>query len=804
MPMGTSYDYQIMESEGYHSSGSSNITVSECTSCATTAPTATTSYDYEVGATATQLTATGTALKWYTVETGGTASGTAPTPSTTAAGTTKYYVSQTLNGCEGPRTEITVKVSIRYKIYKVSTPIVVDGTPEAAWTNASVLSAAATKLLTGTVSNSADLSGNFKALWDDTYLYVLADVSDDIKVNESANVYDDDAVEVYVDINNNKATTYGANDVQYSFGWNDGTTIVTLPTGRSTTGITYAAVARTGGYVVETRIPWSTLQGTPTIGQLVGMDFMINDDDDNSTRDGKLSWNASTDNAWENPSLFGTAVLQGALPCTTPAAPSVVTPITYCQNATSAALTATGTSLLWYTASSGGTGSATAPTPSTSTAGTINYFVTQNVGGCESSRSQIAVTVNALPSAPSVSSPVTYCQNATATALTASGNALKWYTVLTGGTALGSAPSPSTGSTGTTNYYVSQTTNSCEGPRATIAVTVNGLPSAPTVSSPVTYCQNATATALTATGTTLKWYTVLTGGTALGSVPTPATGSAGTTNYFVSQTISGCEGPRATIAVTVNSLPSAPSVTSPVTYCQNATATALTATGTALKWYTGSTGGTGSATAPTPSTTAVGTTNNFVSQTLNGCESERATLAVTVNASPAAPTVSSPVSYCQNATATALTATGTSLSWYTGTTGGTGSATAPTPVTTSTGTTNHYVSQTISGCESARSTIAVTVNALPAAPLVSSPVAYCQNATANALTATGTALKWYTGSTGGTGSATAPTPSTSTIGTINYYVSQTTNSCEGARATIAVTINSAATASISTGGSTKF
>jgi hypothetical protein len=99
----------------------------------------------------------------------------------------------------------------------------------------------------GVVTNSADLSGNFKALWDNTYLYVLADITDDKLVNDSPNIYDDDGVEVYVDINNDKATTYGSNDVQYSFGWNDGTTVNSLPSGRSVTGITYAAVARTGG-----------------------------------------------------------------------------------------------------------------------------------------------------------------------------------------------------------------------------------------------------------------------------------------------------------------------------------------------------------------------------------------------------------------------------------------------------------------------------------------------------------------------------------------------------------------------------
>jgi hypothetical protein len=141
--------------------------------CATPAPTVpAATVNYELGATATQLSATGTALKWYT-GTSTTSSSTAPKPSTSTAGSTTYYVTQTLNGCEGERTSIVVNVINNFKIYSVNNAPVIDGTIDAIWTDASVLPASVSKLLTGTVSNTADLSGNFKALWDNTYLYVL-------------------------------------------------------------------------------------------------------------------------------------------------------------------------------------------------------------------------------------------------------------------------------------------------------------------------------------------------------------------------------------------------------------------------------------------------------------------------------------------------------------------------------------------------------------------------------------------------------------------------------------------------------
>ncbi|HBX53305.1 MAG TPA: hypothetical protein DEH02_19775 [Bacteroidales bacterium] len=161
------------------------------------------------------------------------------------------------------------------------------------------------------------------------------------------------------------------------------------------------------------------------------------------------------------------------------------------------------------------------------------------------------------------------------------------------------------------------------------------------------------------------------------------------------------------------------------------------------------------------------------------------------------PTATTPVTYCQGVTATALTATGSNLLWYTVPTGGTGSATAPIPTTTTPGTTSYYVSQTVNSTESDRTQIDVIINATPSAPTVTSPVAYCVNSTANALTATGSNLLWYTTSTGGTGSATAPTPVTSAIGATSYFVSQTINTCESARGEIVVNIVAPPTASIS-------
>ncbi|HEU4472459.1 MAG TPA: gliding motility-associated C-terminal domain-containing protein [Flavisolibacter sp.] len=471
-----------------------------------------------------------------------------------------------------------------------------------------------------------------------------------------------------------------------------------------------------------------------------------------------------------------------------PAAPAV-TALSYCAGETVPALNATGTNLLWYSAAAGGSGSSTAPLPSTAAPGTFNYYVSQtNANACESPRAALAVTIKALPAVPVVSNQ-TYCQSAPPAALTATGSNLSWYTVPAGGTASTSAPTPSTASAGSTSYYVSQTSDGCESPRAAINVLVHPQPAAPLVSS-VSYCLNAAPNSLTAQGTDLRWYTSLGSGPASLTAPTPSTATAGTTDYYVSQvSTDGCEGPKALINVEVFALPAAP-VTLPLTYCEGSPAQSLTAQGSGLLWYGSASGGPGDVTAPIPSTASIGVNTFYVSQTdANSCESQRATLQVTVNPRPPLPLVSA-VSYCQGTGAAALTAAGSGLLWYDAASGGMASSTAPVPSTAVAGSTNYWVTQTgANGCESERAILPVSINALPPAPQTND-IFYCQGAAPAALAASGTQLLWYSSAAGGAGDAMPPTPSTTAAGSLTYYVSASdANGCESARMPLTVTVH---------------
>ena len=232
-----------------------------------------------------------------------------------------------------------------------------------------------------------------------------------------------------------------------------------------------------------------------------------------------------------------TSDVSGAFITNIATAPNATTTYTYCQGSTAAQLSATGSGLLWYTVASGGTGSATAPTPSTATAGTTHYYVSQTVSSCESPRTDITVAVNATPAAPTATQTINYCIGDVASQLTATGSSLLWYTVASGGTGSFTASTPSTSSTGNTSYYVSQTINGCESPRTQINVVVYAIPPTPVVTqSGNDLLSNAVS------GN--QWYDqtgILNGSTSFVYSPTIAG------YYYVIVTVNGCSSQPSTI-----------------------------------------------------------------------------------------------------------------------------------------------------------------------------------------------------------------------------------------------------------------
>ena len=484
-------------------------------------------------------------------------------------------------------------------------------------------------------------------------------------------------------------------------------------------------------------------------------------------------------NALISPSVQAVAITKVDKPTVANTNPTV------CQGDASVTLSATGSGTLrWYDFN--GTTQPGAPTQGTGNAGDFRYSVKQFVGACESDKVDIVIKVKAKPGAPGVAAK-SICQNGPSYTLEASGSNLRWFNTsdeLWNGN--GSTPIVSTGSAGPQTFKVDREADGCRSDKATVTVTVNVLPAAPAVTPPPTVCQYVDVPNLTANGQNLNWFTTETGGSGQNTAK-PSSAQPGTTAYWVSQIDKGCESARAKIEQTISAASPDPT-TAPVLLCKDQLATALTATGTSLKWYNSGNGLIGT-TAPIPATNQLGDFTYRVTQNTNGCESKKIDLVVSVKNTPGAPGVAD-LAACNNATAPTLTANGDGLRWYTVETGGTGTANAPALSTAQVGDQFYWVSQAIGTCEGPRAKLKVVVNALPAAPTATTPAPVCQYLNVPVLAATGQNLKWYRTETGGTAEGPV-TPTSTTAGVSSFWVSQTDKGCEGPRLKLDQTINPA-------------
>lgn len=322
------------------------------------------------------------------------------------------------------------------------------------------------------------------------------------------------------------------------------------------------------------------------------------------------------------------------------------------------------------------------------------------------------------PPKPTVTTPVTYCQGETASALTATGTSLKWYTSSTGGTGQTSI-TPSTATAGTTTYYVSQTANDCESPRAAVDVVVNPKPTTPTITTDSPYCvgDKITLSAPLMEDATYAW----SGPNSFAStdrqpeIASAIAANAGTYSVIVTSK-DNCESDAGEATIVVNSIPDAPTITTPIQYCQNESVSdEVSATGTDLKWYTTETGTT-EFTSLVPSTSTVGSVHYYVSQIVDGCESERADLEVETLEPPSKPTISTNSPVCAGAKIELSTDAVGTYTWS-GPNSFTSTEQNPEITSASVASAGDYtLTVKVGNCSSEPETTTIVVNSIPATP----------------------------------------------------------------------------------------
>jgi gliding motility-associated-like protein len=184
-----------------------------------------------------------------------------------------------------------------------------------------------------------------------------------------------------------------------------------------------------------------------------------------------------------------------------------------------------------------------------------------------------------------------------------------------------------------------------------VNVTITETP-VPAIVGRTAYCLNDQFEPLTVIGSNITWFTVPTGGVGNNIPPYINTSIAGSYTFFASQTVNGCESPRAPVTITAAPKPPAPGVASQIGYCENAVSVPLTANGQNLKWYVNNVTPIGSVFAPTPNTSSQDTLTYFVSQTVDGCEGPRAKIDVIITERPNGLIFSSKEQLCMKDTLT--------------------------------------------------------------------------------------------------------------------------------------------------------
>lgn len=165
-------------------------------------------------------------------------------------------------------------------------------------------------------SSDPNFSGKFGTLWDADNLYLLAEVKDETKRADGAATWQNDSVELYLDMDNLRGGSYGADDFQYRFAWSASEEPAAEENSKNNTaGVRYRCIDTADGYRIIAELPWDTLGKEPSADLNIGFDVAMNDND-TGARATQIIWHSRDDNAYQYPDRFGVCILKERLPVT--------------------------------------------------------------------------------------------------------------------------------------------------------------------------------------------------------------------------------------------------------------------------------------------------------------------------------------------------------------------------------------------------------------------------------------------------------------------------------------------------------
>lgn len=151
-------------------------------------------------------------------------------------------------------------------------------------------------------------SGEFKAMWDENNLYILADVTDE-NLDDSAQAdHEQDSVEMFINELHTKLDGYEAGDAQYRVNYKNKQSFGNGQPDRENFKTEVSITDK--GYIVEAALPLKQINGKN--GTVIGFDIQINDSHASGARDYILKWSDPSDNTWSTLTEIGDVEFVGA------------------------------------------------------------------------------------------------------------------------------------------------------------------------------------------------------------------------------------------------------------------------------------------------------------------------------------------------------------------------------------------------------------------------------------------------------------------------------------------------------------
>lgn len=177
---------------------------------------------------------------------------------------------------------------------------VIDGTVDAAWSNATAMQ------INQYLQAWQGATGTVKAMWDDSNLYLLYQVSNSVLDKSSTNPWEQDSVETFIDENNMKTTFFQDDDGQYRVNYANE---ASFNPASFSAGFESAATTSAGAdYTIEMKIPFKTI--TPSDNVKIGFDSQVNDGEAGS-RLSTATWNDAKGVGYQDTSVYGVLTLTG-------------------------------------------------------------------------------------------------------------------------------------------------------------------------------------------------------------------------------------------------------------------------------------------------------------------------------------------------------------------------------------------------------------------------------------------------------------------------------------------------------------